>query len=336
MKRLSLLFFALLMCWPVLAQEKSGSQAGPANKLWENADFSFEYPGDWTLDEVDALDGVFFRAPFAGESDPGSGFVISQPDMSVIVNLNQGLDPDAPLFDPQTSDDEMLAFELNFMLNGLEAGSQHLGNEMFRVHTLKLRLDETTQVSVLLSGVSTAQIAAARPLALQLLNSLRLAGDDSPVDPLKVVYDFPEDHVRQGEWGFSHPADWITEEQNSYTLLVPPGLQTTIGLSTPFWRNEAEAADIDAVMDQQVQNIVESLGDTGYELYEVDLKGVRGLRLDIIDEAENFGYTQVMAYTEGNWSHNMTFVGTPGDIALLEDIIPDLLLTLRPVTSSAQ
>jgi hypothetical protein len=180
------------------------------------------------------------------------------------------------------------------------------------------------------------QVAAARPLALDLMNSVRLTADDRPIEPLDIVYELPEEHVRRGEWRFNFPAGWFTEEQSSYTLLVPPGLQTTLGLSTPHWPSEAEAADIDRIMGSQMESVLDALPDSDYELIEIDLNGVRALRLDINDEAENFGYSMVMAHSEGTWIHNLTFVGTPGEIALLEGLIPDLLLSMRPVDSTAK
>jgi|GEM_PF-6938526 len=262
MNRLGILMLLLgLVVMPV-------AQAQDVTELpeqYEDDIFSLNYPDNWEIIEDDSIEGESIA--FMVSANEGSSNAETQIVLSIIEN-----DDDDPLerardipFDDR---DNVVGLELEFKLNGL-AGAyvDVIGDTTQRLFVL--RVDDETLVDVVISG-DTDDILALSATVYAVLNTLRL--DDSEIDDLKFSYILSETHERRRDWSFKYPDGWSTDDYDNFTLLIIPGMETTLGVSYNAFPAGTET--LGEYVDYLNDLFIESSGDIDYEDFPYEFEGI--------------------------------------------------------------
>jgi hypothetical protein len=197
---------------------------------------------------------------------------------------------------------------------------------MVPIRQVTLTVSEDAKLTVMLSGVPS-QFIEVMPTLLEVLNTVRLTGDETPVvEPADVVYMLPDTHARAEAWKFRHPADWPTEEGNSYTLLVVPGMETTIGISAI---HHTAAADLDGWAADTLDSIVAQVGGGEHATSQLSLNDQPAVRLDFVVVEEDFGYMELFFHSGDDVLVRLSVIGTPDDIAILTPVVEQIITTVK-------
>ena len=276
---------------------------------------------------------MLLTAPIAGSGGTG-GFVVDQETMSVLLSIVPN-DGEPPLAQAEAMAMDMIdgmpdgqvGLSLAMLVNDMPTAYSDANNGLFIQRFLVMTLDKENQVSVMLNGVGVGQFNEAMPIVLEILNTLRLAGDDTPVGDLDVTYILQETHTRAGEWEFDYPSGWLAEEGNGFTLLTIPNVEPTFGLSII---PASAGIDIDDWADDVRQNILNNVSEAETSITELVVDGFEVRLMQAVIPGDNVGLTQLIASPdESDAIYNLSILGDVDVSLSLLDVASAVIQTLR-------
>ena len=310
------------------------AQTDPSlSETYEGARLTFQYPADWNIDaNLDAENAFIIHIPIPGEGAIGEGMVMSRDDLPALISVQTDSKSSALKF-AQDSAAELVGDGSVFQV-GIAVELQINDRDAAYVDVLGLlpsrfavmSLNDDAKLLVMLNGVPQ-QFSEAMPILFEVLSTMRLDGDDKPIaEPAEIIYALPDIHTRKDSWSFLHPADWPTEEGNSFTLMRVPGIETTIGISA---YHDNQAADLQSWAEETVNNIMAQVNTGEHTISDVSIDNHEALRLDFVIAEENFGYTEVFLYREPDIIIRLTIIGTITDIAILTPIVEQIIASVE-------
>ncbi|MCB9451121.1 MAG: hypothetical protein H6672_06755 [Anaerolineaceae bacterium] len=311
-----------------LAVHAQNADLPELTETWTTDTFSLNYPADWMPSKE--LDGNF-SIPIAGEGAVGDGIALSREDLTAtfsLVSREKLTAHDLALEVAQdwaaSIPDYALGVVLDATINEREATFADVSG-MFPVRFVVLALGNDQYLQVMLVGVPE-QFTAVMPTLWAVLDSARLDGDDTlPSKELTVQYTLAQAHQRKGYWNFSIPADWTTQEADTYTLLVIPGIETTIGVSAV---NDDFAADLHVWGDQVYQNVTASAPDVEYDEKEFMIGEYPTLQQNFRLVSEGLGFTEFIAYAGEDVQINISVIGPLPEVSMLIPVVQDIIVTV--------
>ena len=331
MKLLSTVLLSACLLAPALVTAQAEIDA-PQMVSYESDEFTLQYPDSWEVDTVaESTDGLVFHIPIAGEGSVGDGIVLQREDLRAMVGVQAG------------GKESAYDFALN-LVAGLASGEGGFKAGMalaFRVGErdaafadvlglLPLRfvvmtLDNESKLVIMLAGIP-AQFAESMPMLLDVMNTVRLPDDDTPAEATVIEYLLPETHIRKNDWSFNYPAGWIAEDQQSYTLLTVPGIDTTIGISTNY---DNAASDLAGWSNAVLDSLLSRVPEGEHETITLEVNGSPALRLDFRIPEEDFGFTELFVNPGDNILVSMTAIGAPLDITMLDPVMEQIAATVE-------
>lgn len=327
MKRWIWIVLVVLGMLPFTAVAQDDAVLPELTETYTTDTFQMNYPADWTPGKEVSV----FSIPLAGEGAVGDGIAIQRDDLTATFTLVSGEKLTAHDLAVQVAGDWAEGIPnytqgvvLDVTVNGREAAfADVLGLLPVRFVTLALGNDQYLQV--MLAGV-TEQFTAVLPTLWRVFDTARLTGDDAPQDESLVVhYTLAQDYQREDYWDFSIPADWMTQEAETYTLLIIPGMETTIGISAV---HDDNAADPHLWGDQVLQNVMASAPDAEYEEMDIIIGDYPALQQNFSITDQNLGYTQFIAYGGEDIQINVSVIGPLSEIPVLTPVIRDIIPTV--------
>lgn len=289
--------------------------------------FSFIYPEDWTITEQNET-SVIFSAPIAatGEGQTG-GFSIQTDGMSIFVVLEETPMNALELAESQLediADGDVFTAEpvIEYVINNHDAAMVDSNSMLFSWRIITMSLDEDYTMLVTMTGV-TEQFIQATPLVFDLLNSVRLAGDDTPVEPLSPWITLEQSHTRTADgMVFEYPAGWDFSEEETYTLLIIPDSTVTIGVSgIPYPPDSpVDEAELSSIVDEFIGIVTDQYPsfEVAQDLTVVSLnEDQTAVTALLIDEAEDYAYGYIVYNFGDNFLGRITVIGGIDDMAAL-------------------
>lgn len=291
--------------------------------------YSFKYPADWT---PSAEHQGNFSIPIAGEGAVGDGIAISRDDLTATFTLlNQEGTTAHDLAASAAQDwaknvpDYTTGLTLDLTINEREATFVDV-NGIFPLRFVAASLGHDRYLQLMLVGVSE-QFTAAMPVLWAVFDTARLKGDDTPLaDTLEVHYTLTQNHQRKNGWDFSIPADWQTQEAESYTLLVIPGMETTIGISAI---HDLDAADPHVWASQVHDNVMEAAPGAESEALDLTIGEYPAFQENFRIVSDNLGYTQFVAYAGEDIQISVSVIGPLAELPALLPVVLDIIPTVR-------
>lgn len=306
------------------------AQALPETYTAEN--FTLQYPADWEI-TLSAGDLVTFSAPFAatGEGQTG-GIQIETEGLSITFTVsttgeNQQSAADLALAEAELfaegSVDYTMTDPQNLALNELPLSVVDVVTGIFDSRYMVMDLGKGNYATVWEAGVME-QFTAATPAVLEVLNTVRLKGDSTPVATAALSIPDSASYVRPDEWiVFDYPAAWQLSEEESHTLLTASG-GVTIGISgEPL---TAEIPDTPSVPKDRVAEVISLVQAdvptiTYGEITEFSIHDQPAARVLMRDDSGiGFGYV-VLGLGNGVYA-NITIIG---DIIPMQSLDPTIL-----------
>ncbi len=297
--------------------------------------FSIQYPADWEINaEMANETSVLLTAPIAGRSSNNSDIIVNLQSMTVLVSVvpNEGDSPFSQVeamamnFVDEVPDTQQ-GLSLAMLVNDMPTAHSDASNILLSQRFIVMSVDKETQADVLMNGAGLSQFNEAMPIVLGMLNTLRLAGDDTPIEALDVEYILQETHTRAGEWEFDYPSGWIVEENDAFTLLAIPNVEPTFGLSiipAPV------GIAIDDWADEVRQNILNNVSEAETSITELTVEGFDVRLMQAVISEENFGLTQLIASPDDSEAlFNLSIIGDVDVSLSLLDIASAVIQTLR-------
>lgn len=324
------LFIGLLLLSSLVAAQDENTEL---SEIYESGDFTINYPEDWELiDDLTSEIGIGFSIPIAGLGGGGEGFIIQREDTRIWLNISEN-DGDSALEQTQAAasefaegiPDTQLTFSAEYLINGREVAFVDL-QSMIPQRFVTMVLDEDTIFEGWVIGVPS-QFVAVMPTLNEVLNTIRLADDDSDIEDLDVQYILSETHNRDGEWSFDYPRGWETEEGNSYTLMVIPNIETSIGLSAstnPIIKRE----ELSFYAEMTRDSILEQDPTLDYEIFEIEKEAFSAIQTNFTDEESDFAYTSIVAYMEKDTIITISVIGSINEAAMLTPIIENIIASV--------
>jgi hypothetical protein len=331
MKNWMALLIGIFLLLPTPANAQTDVTEIDLSQTYTDETLTLNYPEDWKLVEDSVLD-IIFNIPISGEGQVGEGVVMSREELVAMVSLQPGGAESALEFAQESVSDFIAdadVFEagiaVGLTINDRDAAfADVLGMLPFR--EVVLTVSKEAKLEVELHGVPS-QFTEVMPTLFEVLNTVRLVGDETPiVEPAVVEYILADTHIRAEAWTFDHPAEWPTEEGKSFTLIVVPGLETTIGISAV---THELAADLDGWVEETLGRLEEQVGDSGERTTsELSLNEQPAMRLDFVLAEADFGYTELFLYAGNDTLVRLTVIGTPNDIAILNPVFEQIITTV--------
>ncbi|MCI0709854.1 MAG: hypothetical protein L0154_06795 [Chloroflexi bacterium] len=317
--KLRLIFAVLIMLLiPGLAQ----AQGDTSPYVAQDQSFSMEIPDDWEI----VLEGdasALFRIPIANPGNVAPEGIVAQVEsLGVLISLETHDDETAESLVASQLDELGAGSDrgeiILFTVNDLPAASVDEGPAFLGTRWLAIELGEGQFISVMMTG-TLEQFWLATPLVLDVLNTLRLKGDKSPVEELLVVEELAETYTRpEDNLTFNYPAHWTLEEQTSYTLLITP-TGTTIGISGEEPDGLIDEEFIAFVIDDVTQRL-ESNTDIVIEDEPLafEMNDFPGLRMIGTDAASDVSYTYIVFQLNDDVLGIISATGYSGDVRILQ------------------
>ncbi len=288
-------------------------------EMYETEAFTLRYPADWEVVNDAETSGAIFSIPIEGQGSGGEDIVIEREDVRALFSLETRDDGSALGFarsmaEGMTEDtDSRLGLALSFTINDRDAAYVDVIG-MFTFRHIVIVLDEETYLQVLLTGV-VEQFVEVMPTMFDVLNTVRLSGDDTPIEETVVEYDLAQTHVRKGRWSFRYPVDWSSEEGDAFTQLTVPSLQTTIATSV---LRRPNADDLEFWAQTVQDNVMGNLPETAEaSISEFELSEFEALRLTIVIPQENIRFTQLFVHPEDEVVVLLSIIGPPQEVEML-------------------
>lgn len=310
--------FVIMLLMPGMVQAQRDTSLYEA----QDGSFSVEIPNDWEI-VVEGDASALLRIPIA---NPGNvapeGIVAELESMGVMISLDSHEDETVDSVIAAQVEDLTLNNEpgepVFFTLNELPAAYMDGGASFLGTRWLAVDLGEGQFVTVMMTG-ALEQFWLATPLVLDVLNTFRLEGDDSPVEELVVIHELAETYTRpEDNLTFKYPAHWTLEEQTSYTLLITP-TGTTIGVSGEEPGRPIDEELIAFVIDDVTQR-VESNTDIVVEDEPVvfEINDLPGLSMIGTDAASDVSYTYIVFQLNDDMLGIISATGYSGDVRILQ------------------
>lgn len=300
-----------------------------AQEDFSNDTFSFAYPDDWEITEQSET-SVLFSAPIAATGAGQTGdFSIQTEGMGIFVIVEETSLNALELAESEIEEiagDGVFTAEplIELVINDRDAAMVDANSMLLSWRIITMSLDEEYVVLVIMTGVDE-QFNQATPIVLDILNSVRVAGDDTPIDPLIASITLEETHTRpDGNMAFDYPAGWEVTEEETYTLLIIPDNDVTIGLSSTAYPedvpvDEAELSSIVAEFIDVVTNQYPSFDviDDGTVLtLNEDQLAVSAL---LVDPEDGFAYGYIVFSFGENNLGRVTIIGSSTGMTSLLD-----------------
>lgn len=283
--------------------------------------FSMEIPDDWKV-ETEGDGSVMFQIPIA---NPGTvapeGIVAELEVLATTFTLENHEDETIETLLAAQFDDLELSNEpgepVFFTLNELPAGYVDAGASFLGTRWLAIDLGEGQFITVMMIG-APQQFWLATPLILDVLNTLRLAGDDTPVKELVVVEELGETYTRpEDQLTFEYPAYWGLEEQTSYTLLILP-TGSSVGISGEIPGFPVDEAFVELVIDDVIQRIEENTDMTvEEEPIKFEINDQPGISFVGTDPVNNESYIYIVVQLNDEMIGVISGIGYPDEIRIL-------------------
>lgn len=317
----------LLLPTIVLAQDSDTD----LSEVYETNNFTISYPEDWSIvDDLTGNSGVAFSVPVAGAGGGLRGVIVQREDIRVWLTLSENDDRTALELVQDNADDFMdglsdaeMGLSLEFLINDREVAFADV-HSLFPQRYMAMIVDKDTVLEAMIIGVPT-QFITVMPTLMEVLNTFRLADDDSEIEELNVEYVLPETHRRRGDWSFDYPAEWDMEDRDTFTLMTVPSIETTLGLGATHQR---DASDLEGYAGEFLDNILDQAPDLEYEVYEFETEDYVAIRTDFTDPESDFAYTSIVAYMEEDILITFTIIGTTEEIMMLLPVVEQIIETV--------
>ncbi len=327
MKRWIWIVLVVLGTLPFTAVAQDDAVLPELTETYTTDTFHMNYPADWTPGKEVSV----FSIPLAGEGAVGDGIAIQRDDLTATFTLVSGEKLTAHDLAVQVAGDSAEGIPdyrqgvlLDVTVNGREASFVDVLG-LFPVRFVTLALGNDQYLQVMLVGV-TEQFTAVLPTLWAVFDTVRLTEDDAPQsESLVVHYTLVQDYQRKDYWDFSIPADWTTQEAETYTLLIIPGMETTIGVSLV---RDDNAANPHIWGDQVYQNVMASAPDAEYEEMDITIGDFPALQQNFSITDQNLGYTQFITYGGEDVQINVSVIGPLSEIPVLTPVIRDIIATV--------
>ena len=314
------LIFAVLMT--LLVSGLTHAQGDTSTFEAQDGSFSMEIPDDWEIVfEGDA--SALFRVPIANPGNVAPEGIVAQVEsLGVLISLEVHEDETAESMVVSQLDEFGAGDDsgevIQFTVNDMPAASVDEGPAFLGMRWLAVDLGEGQFISVMMTG-TLEQFWLATPLVLDVLNTFRLEGDDSPVGELVVIEELAETYTRpEDDLTFNYPAHWTLQEQTSYTLLITP-TGTTIGISgeepgLPIGEELIELVIDDVTQQIESNTVIVIEGEPlAFEINELP-----GLRMIGTDAASDVSYTYVVFQLNEDMLGIISATGYSGDVRILQ------------------
>lgn len=327
MKKLYLLWFlvGLLLFSSLASAQDSDTEL---SETYESTRFSVSYPEDWETSLENSI-GIVLNAPIAGADIVIGDFIGQSEDIEIWLILagnkgNSALEYTLEYAEESSDGLGYIGLSLEFLINGREAAFVDL-KYVAPKRFFTMILDEGTILMGWVDGFPS-QFAAVMPTLNAVLNTFRLADDDSEIEELHVEYILPETYIREGEWSFDYPTGWEIEESDDTAIMVVPGIETLQALSVFcclfYWDLSDEA-------DMMRDDFLGKTPEMDYERYEFERETYSGIWLDFTDPEKGIGYTSIIALTDEGIHLVVIIIGTTDDIVMLAPVVENIIATVK-------
>lgn len=326
------IIFILLLGFPIIAQAQTDAVLTFSA---EDGSFSLAYPAGWEITESGG-DSVTFSAPIPATGVGQSGGIQVETDVLPIImrvsaagknqlsaadfalaELNRAIVGEAIVTDPQ-----------NLLLNDQPLAVVDGLADPFDNRLMVWDLGAGNFASVWLFGAAEQFATATLPI-LEILNSVRLNSDTTPLSSLTLAIADGTPYARPSEpVAFAVPAGWLASEEDTYTLLTIPNNDVTVGISGDFVELATDSVAADRVNDVVLSVEQDVPTATVGEVSEFTVTDLPAARVLIIDES-GIGFAYVVTGIGQDVYANMTVIGSLENVLLLEPTILALAYSLE-------
>lgn len=322
-KRLFPVFFLVLLFMPglVSAQNPDLTETYTA----DDSSFSLRYPAEWEITDT-AGEMVTFSAPVSGvlpvvftintlgkNQKTAAELALSEADAVV------GASPDVIITTPQ-----------ELALGSLPLAVVDVIGEPFDSRYVAVDLGSGNYAMVWLMG-GLEQFFQVLPTALEILNTVRLKGDTTPITPLALTIPNSLPYTRPNQQlAFHYPAKWQAQEMDTHTLLTAPN-GVTVGISgEPLAANIPDSPSVPrdrveeviSLIQQDLPNVVPS------EVIEFTMNDFPAARVFLTDDT-GLGFGYIVRGLGQSVYANITIVGNAPDVLSLD---PTVLTITQSIT----
>lgn len=283
--------------------------------------FSMDIPDDWEIVEESEV-SVMFNIPLENPGNPSSeGIVVELDRMVAIFALESHEDETAETVLVAQYEDLALNYPpgepILLTVNNMPAAYVDGGADFLGSRWIVVDLGEEQFIVVSLAG-TLDQRWLATPLILDVVNTLRLEGDDTPVEELVVVEELGETYARpEDQLTFEYPAHWSLEEQTSYTLLILP-TGSSVGISGEVPGFPVDEEFVELVIDDVIQRIEENTDMTvEEEPIKFEINYQPGISFVGIDPVNNESYIYIVVQLNDEMIGVISGIGYPDEIRIL-------------------
>lgn len=312
----------ILMLLLLLVPGFVGAQGDTDSYVSPDESFSMDIPDDWEL--VSEGDGsAAFSVPLENPGNPSAeGIVVELDRMGVFFALES--------YEDETAETVLIAqyedIDLNFppgepvlfAINDMPAAYVDSGADFLGTRSIVVDLSDGQFIVVDLMGTLDQRWLAA-PLIFDVLNTLRLEGDDTPVEQLVIIEELGETFTRSDDQlTFDYPAHWLLEEQDSYTLLLLP-TGSSIGISGEKTGSHVDNEFIKFVIDD-IAGRLEANSDfvVDGEPISFEIDGRPGIRIVGTETGTDVGFTYLVIQLNDDMIAVISAFGLADEVRILQ------------------
>ncbi len=322
-KRLFPFLMVIFLVFPTVIHAQTPDSTLPFTA--DDGGFSLLYPADWKINRSEG-ETVLFTAPIFG---PGQGAQPPSEGIAVMFTIHTRGKNSKTAEELARAEAESFAESgslpspsQNLLLNTSPLAIVDVLGDILDARYIAVDLQEGNYALVWLAG-TVEQFFTATPLVLDILNTVRLAEDTTPITPYMLSLSDSTAHARPNAWiVFEHPADWQAEEMDTHTLLTAPN-GVTVGISgeplspdipdsPSVPRNRVE--EVVGLVQRDIPNVIAS------EVIDFTVQGFPAARVYMTDNTElAFGY--LVRGLEDTVYANITVVGEPQAVLSIDPTV---------------